>query len=77
MPQFTPIRKPFDVTGVDLVHPPDRQPDGRVPAATNVRGVLEGTATSRPGYGAPLNAAPFDQTNIHSVRRTTKKSTTF
>lgn len=69
MPQFTPIRKPFDVTGVDLVHPPDRQPDGKVPAATNVRGVLEGTATSRPGYGAPINAAPFDQTNVHSVRR--------
>ena len=69
MPQFSPIRQPFDVTGVDLVHPPDRMPPGRVPAAINVRSVLEGTATARPGYGAPLNPSPFDQHNVHSIRR--------
>ena len=44
-------------------------PQGKWPSLLNVRSVLEGTATARPGYGAPLNAAPFDQTNVHSVRR--------
>jgi hypothetical protein len=69
MPQFAPIRVPFQIDGVDLVHPPDRMPPGRFPFALNARSVLEGTATSRPGYGAPVNATPFDQSNVHSIRR--------
>jgi hypothetical protein len=69
MPEFTPIRQPFQIDGVDVVHPPDRMPERKFPYALNARSVLEGTATSRPGYGAPVNAAPFDQHNVHSIRR--------
>ena len=69
MPQFQPIRVPFECLGVDLVHPPDRQPQGKYPFLNNARSVQEGTITARPGYGAPLNAVPFDQANVHSIRR--------
>lgn len=69
MPEFQPIRVLCECTGVDLVHPPDRQPPGKFPFLKNARSVQEGGITSRPGFGAPLNPAPFDQIDVHSVRR--------
>lgn len=68
MGKYQPIRTVFDISGIDCVHPPDRLAPDKLPYALNIRSVVDGGFTSRPGYGAPLNATPFSG-QCHSIRR--------
>lgn len=67
MPDVVRLPWKFDCTGIDLVHPIDRMPDGSYPYLFNVRIIEEGRLDGRPGYSSLMSTALGDEPN--SIRR--------
>lgn len=57
----------FSCTGMSL-RPVDKLAPGKFQFLKNVRITAQGRIDSRPG-STPLSTTPFDQTNVHSIRR--------